>query len=183
MDGHCDRARWTDRKSSSTKRRRISVSRVETVWLALPVACLAAEIGLTIPRSPVLRAGRAFRERGIRVQWVLTDNGGAYRSRPFHKACCWRSDLRNVLEGYRYFERKWGIDITEYGTFKNFLMNYNKQIGWLRRRVQTERTLSADRMLKRIAWRVEGFGRLWERFLFRQRAKRPGYYEWPDYSK
>jgi hypothetical protein len=95
---------------------------------------------------------------------------------------CWRWDLRNVLEGYRYFERKWGIDITEHGTFKNFLMNYNKQIGWLPRRMQTEWALSADRMLKRIAWRVGGFGRLWERFLFRQRAKRAGYYEWPDYS-
>jgi transposase InsO family protein len=34
-----------------------------------------------------LRALREFRRRGIRVQRVLTDNGGAYRSRPFRKAC------------------------------------------------------------------------------------------------
>ncbi len=36
-----------------------------------------------------VRAVRAFRQRGIRVERVLTDNGGAYRSRPFRKACRW----------------------------------------------------------------------------------------------
>jgi len=36
-----------------------------------------------------LRALREFRRRGISVQRVLTDNGGAYRSRPFRKACRW----------------------------------------------------------------------------------------------
>jgi transposase InsO family protein len=36
-----------------------------------------------------LRALREFRRRGIRVQRVLTDNGGAYCSRPFRKACRW----------------------------------------------------------------------------------------------
>lgn len=36
-----------------------------------------------------LRAVREFRRRGIHVQRVLTDNGGAYCSRPFHKACRW----------------------------------------------------------------------------------------------
>jgi transposase InsO family protein len=36
-----------------------------------------------------LRAIRAFQRHGIRVQRVLTDNGGAYRSRTFRKACRW----------------------------------------------------------------------------------------------
>lgn len=36
-----------------------------------------------------LRAVRAFQRRGIHIQRVLTDNGGAYRSRPFRKACRW----------------------------------------------------------------------------------------------
>ena len=36
-----------------------------------------------------LRALRAFRQRGIRVERVITDNGGAYRSRPFRKTCRW----------------------------------------------------------------------------------------------
>jgi transposase InsO family protein len=36
-----------------------------------------------------LRALREFSRRGIRVQRVLTDNGGAYCSHPFRKACRW----------------------------------------------------------------------------------------------
>jgi transposase InsO family protein len=36
-----------------------------------------------------LRALREFRRHGIRVQRVLTDNGGAYCSRPFRKTCRW----------------------------------------------------------------------------------------------
>jgi transposase InsO family protein len=36
-----------------------------------------------------LRTLREFRRRGIRVERVLTDNGGAYCSRPFRKACRW----------------------------------------------------------------------------------------------
>lgn len=34
-----------------------------------------------------LRAVREFERHGIRVERVLSDNGGAYRSRPFGKAC------------------------------------------------------------------------------------------------
>ena len=35
----------------------------------------------------LIRALREFKRYGIRVARVLTDNGGAYRSRPFRKAC------------------------------------------------------------------------------------------------
>jgi transposase InsO family protein len=37
----------------------------------------------------LVRALRAFRQRGIHVQRVLTDNGNAYRSRVFRKVCRW----------------------------------------------------------------------------------------------
>lgn len=37
----------------------------------------------------LLRALRAFRERGITVRRVLTDNGSPYCSRAFRKACRW----------------------------------------------------------------------------------------------
>ena len=96
---------------------------------------------------------------------------------------CWRWDMRNVLEGYRYFERKWGIDITEHGYFRDFLMNYNRQIGWLPRRIRTERALSLDRFLKTWAWRAGIFGRMWRQFWFHLWAKRSGYYEWPNNSR
>jgi glycosyltransferase involved in cell wall biosynthesis len=94
---------------------------------------------------------------------------------------CWRWDLRSVLEGYRHFERKWGFDISERGNFKNFLMDYNRQIGWVPRRFHAEWALTVDRLLKYTAWRAGTLGRIWNRFWFRARARRAGYYEWPDY--
>jgi transposase InsO family protein len=48
-----------------------------------------------------LRAVRQFRNRGISVQRVLTDNGGAYRSRPFRKACRWLGIKTKRTRPYR----------------------------------------------------------------------------------
>lgn len=48
-----------------------------------------------------LRALRAFRHRGIRVERVLTDNGSAYRSRPFRKACRWLGIATKRTRPYR----------------------------------------------------------------------------------
>jgi transposase InsO family protein len=48
-----------------------------------------------------LRALREFGRRGIRVQRVLTDNGGAYRSRPFRKACRWLGISAKRTRPYR----------------------------------------------------------------------------------
>lgn len=49
----------------------------------------------------LLRALRAFRAQGIAVQRVLTDNGGAYRSRPFRKACRWLGIAAKRTRPYR----------------------------------------------------------------------------------
>lgn len=49
----------------------------------------------------LLRALRAFRARGVQVQRVLTDNGGAYRSRPFRKACRWLGIAAKRTRPYR----------------------------------------------------------------------------------
>ena len=48
-----------------------------------------------------LRALREFRRRGIRVERVLTDNGGAYRSRPFRKTCRWLGIAAKRTRPYR----------------------------------------------------------------------------------
>ena len=48
-----------------------------------------------------LRALREFRSRGIHVQRVLTDNGGAYRSRPFRKVCRWLGISAKRTRPYR----------------------------------------------------------------------------------
>ena len=48
-----------------------------------------------------LRALREFRRRGIQVQRVLTDNGSAYRSRPFRKSCRWLGIAAKRTRPYR----------------------------------------------------------------------------------
>jgi transposase InsO family protein len=48
-----------------------------------------------------LRAVREFQHRGIHIQRVLTDNGGAYRSRPFRKACRWLGIATKCTRPYR----------------------------------------------------------------------------------
>jgi transposase InsO family protein len=48
-----------------------------------------------------LRAVRAFHRHGIPIQRVLTDNGGAYRSRPFRKACRWLRIATKRTRPYR----------------------------------------------------------------------------------
>lgn len=48
-----------------------------------------------------LRALREFQRHGIRVERVLTDNGGAYRSRPFRKACRWLGIAAKRTRPYR----------------------------------------------------------------------------------
>jgi len=48
-----------------------------------------------------LRAVREFKRRGIHIQRVLTDNGGAYRSRPFRKACRWLGITSKRTRPYR----------------------------------------------------------------------------------
>jgi transposase InsO family protein len=48
-----------------------------------------------------LRAVREFKHHGIRVERVLTDNGGAYCSRPFRKACRWLGITTKRTRPYR----------------------------------------------------------------------------------
>jgi len=49
----------------------------------------------------LLRALREFRRRGIAVKRILTDNGGAYRSRPFRKVCRWLGISAKRTRPYR----------------------------------------------------------------------------------
>jgi len=49
----------------------------------------------------LLRALREFRRHGIRVERVLTDSAGAYRSRPFRKVCRWLGIAAKRTRPYR----------------------------------------------------------------------------------
>jgi hypothetical protein len=60
----------------------------------------------------------------------------------------WRWNMRSILEGYRYFERKWGFDITEQGRFQTFLFHYNRKLGLFPRLFPTAAALRIERAMK-----------------------------------
>src|SRR5262249_32284177 len=62
----------------------------------------------------------------------------------------WRCNMRSILAGYRYFEQKWGIDITERGRFRRFLFVYNRQLGLLPRLFPSPLTLRIDHAAGRL---------------------------------
>jgi hypothetical protein len=62
----------------------------------------------------------------------------------------WRWNMRSILAGYRHFEQKWGIDITEQGRFQRFLFAYNRQLGLLPRMFPSTAALRIESGLARL---------------------------------
>ncbi len=90
----------------------------------------------------------------------------------------WRWDIRRVHEGYQYFQTKWNLDISEHGTFRDWLVRYNSQLGLLPRFWPSVTSLALDRWLGRLREQVVEVCRkptyLYQRF----RKRQLGYDEW-----
>src|SRR3989338_1650592 len=95
----------------------------------------------------------------------------------------WRWDMRGILNGYEYFEKKWNLDITEYGQFREFLLHYNKKLGFWARIFPSPFALRLDSLLSKISQSVSQLADRvmapWRRYL----AWRIGYYEWPVFNQ
>ncbi len=91
----------------------------------------------------------------------------------------WRWDMRGILEGYRYFQHKWKIDITEHGNFRNFLLGFNRKLGLIPRLFPCELSLKIDLFIRKISvFFTKIFmtpSSVWNRF----KAWLLGYYAWP----
>ena len=59
----------------------------------------------------------------------------------------WRWSAKNILPGYLYFQKKWGIDITDQGDFKTFLYSINAALGFLPRLWPSRPALFLDHRL------------------------------------
>ena len=70
----------------------------------------------------------------------------------------WRWDMRRVLAGYQHFERKWNMDITESGRFRDWLLRYNGQVGLFARAFPSETGLALDRAAGTVGKALEAFG-------------------------
>jgi len=88
----------------------------------------------------------------------------------------WRWNIRNLIPGYRVMHEKWGIDMTETGYFKYFLMRVNGLLGVLPRVWPTKAALAIDHALGRLARLAEVPGRAWSH----ARAWGVGYYDWVE---
>lgn len=95
----------------------------------------------------------------------------------------WRWDMRQILKSYRYFERKWNMDITEYGIFREFLLRFNRKLGFFPRIIPFGWVLTLDRALPAAARGLKKIllapVSVWKRFT----SWYLGYYEWPVFSR
>jgi len=94
----------------------------------------------------------------------------------------WRWNMRSILNSYRYFEQKWGLDITERGRFRAFLFHYNSQLGLLPRLFPSAAALRIQDNLDRLA-RLPAFAltplRVPRWLLSNLQAWWIGYFDWP----
>lgn len=90
----------------------------------------------------------------------------------------WRWDPRLVLEGYRYFEQKWSLDISEHGTFADFLMWYNRKLGLLPRLLPARLGMVLDVRLAQARRVVSAPGRRTTKWFQEWKRNRVGYYDW-----
>ena len=62
---------------------------------------------------------------------------------------CWRWNAANLIPGYKVMHEKWGMDMTEAGGFKHFILNTNSKVGWLPRLWHSWTALAIDRAMGR----------------------------------
>lgn len=86
----------------------------------------------------------------------------------------WRWDMKAILEGYRHFERKWGMDVQGQGSFKFFLADLQNEAGWLVRACPCRATLAIDRVLRTVRRQLQNSLKSWGRM----RAWALGFREW-----
>ncbi len=92
----------------------------------------------------------------------------------------WRWNMQSIWKGYRYFEQKWDLDITERGQFRNFLFQYNRQLGLLPRLFPSTTALRVEKGLARLLGTV--VRPLWAPhwLLSNLQARWIGYFDWPS---
>jgi glycosyltransferase involved in cell wall biosynthesis len=92
----------------------------------------------------------------------------------------WRWDMDAILEGNYYFERKWGIDITESGLSQLFVLNQIRSLGIIARILPSNFGLACDRWLAHLYHSVTFPHRQVEWWITKHWRHHFGYYRWPN---
>lgn len=90
----------------------------------------------------------------------------------------WRWDLRAVQDSYRLFHKKWNIDISEHGTFRDWLLRHNDNLGLLPRRFPSELALRVDRWMGRARHQLLEISRIPQYRLREYKKRKWGYHDW-----
>ena len=85
-------------------------------------------------------------------------------------------DTRAIVEGYRHFEKKWKLDITEGGRWPEFLVFLNSKLGFFPRMFPNEFGMSLDRMYRALRGVLDSPSRLWRSL----KIRRLGHSAWGD---
>lgn len=94
------------------------------------------------------------------------------------KLFSWRWNIKNVHDGYQHFHKKWNIDISEFGTFRDWLVRYNSQLGLLPRFWPNAFCLKLDKFIGRLNRRIIELLRA-PKYRFQRLNKHVlGYYHW-----
>ncbi len=88
---------------------------------------------------------------------------------------CWRWNAANLIPGYQIMQEKWGMDMTEAGNFKYFLLAINSKLGWLPRLWHSRTALAIDNAMGRALTILEEVPK---KVRLHFCAWRTGYYEW-----
>jgi hypothetical protein len=92
----------------------------------------------------------------------------------------WRWDMHTILEGYRYFEKKWSLDISEHGDFRLWLYKRNARLGLLPRWFPNEAVMKLSRAIYRAGWKLRRLIALPDEAMDSLRKRHFGYDEWPE---
>ncbi len=168
---------------SNLKRRRIDYAEIHCQLVAVEPTLRLNALDEKILEGPEMDSGLTWAKAGLECWGEPASTVFLHLKAPILvddlRLFIWRWDMRGVLEGYRYFEKKWNLDMTEYGAFRNFLLGYNHQIGWLPRMFPSQWALTLDKRIGGIRGIWADIRRIPKDRYRRYRARKLGYFEWP----
>ena len=76
----------------------------------------------------------------------------------------WKWDLGTVMENYRYFEKKWGLDVLSKGVKRDIIIMLNHRVGFCTRLFQSNLSIAIDLAYYRAKLTIATLPTFWRKF-------------------
>ena len=76
----------------------------------------------------------------------------------------WKWDLKAVMEGFEYFEKKWGIDMVSKSGMRNYMILLNHRVGFCSQLHLSKISVGIDKFYFNMKNRFSGSMTLWRQF-------------------